>query len=380
MKKRIMALFLLSIVFILTLTDCVFAVQYQYDALHRLVKVEYDDGSSVSYTYDGNGNITTTTVQRAAAPECEHVFTYQVDPIYLASPATATRAATYYYSCALCGETDRAHTFSYGEPLEAPQTPVVVSKSWSWHIAENPSATLTLLWSDGSSKSLTAAIHLVAFTNTELSYGASVTYDGVEYLSQKTVQRVYQVTLRNGVIASGEKKDGYSFGDKIIVQAKPTPGLAFAGWYVGDTLVSTAEVYGRCVTEDLILEARFAKEKVEASPVTSITDTARIYDSASGKYQTALVLDWSLPAGCTLVQVGMYRAYAQSPMTADEIAEFGTRSAPTAKSANGIYTLNISMGSGKKDYDLYYLGYVTYRDAKGQEKTVYTAAGCNKKI
>jgi YD repeat-containing protein len=34
------------------------AITYQYDALGRITKVTYDDGSSVEYTYDAAGNRT----------------------------------------------------------------------------------------------------------------------------------------------------------------------------------------------------------------------------------------------------------------------------------------------------------------------------------
>lgn len=39
---------------------------YKYDALGRVVEVDYPDGSIVTYTYDKNGNRTATT--RHAGP------------------------------------------------------------------------------------------------------------------------------------------------------------------------------------------------------------------------------------------------------------------------------------------------------------------------
>jgi YD repeat-containing protein len=35
---------------------------YEYDALGRLTRVTYDDGSSISYGYDAAGNRTTTVI------------------------------------------------------------------------------------------------------------------------------------------------------------------------------------------------------------------------------------------------------------------------------------------------------------------------------
>lgn len=36
------------------------ATSYTYDDLNRLTKVAYDDGRSISYTYDAAGNLLTT--------------------------------------------------------------------------------------------------------------------------------------------------------------------------------------------------------------------------------------------------------------------------------------------------------------------------------
>jgi YD repeat-containing protein len=39
------------------------ATTYEYDSLGRLVRVVYDDGASISYTYDVNGNRVQIDVQ-----------------------------------------------------------------------------------------------------------------------------------------------------------------------------------------------------------------------------------------------------------------------------------------------------------------------------
>ncbi len=61
-------------------TICVFstvvvcAEEYQYDALNRLIKVIYDDGSCVEYEYDRNGNIIQVHVVNCVEDEPEKDF------------------------------------------------------------------------------------------------------------------------------------------------------------------------------------------------------------------------------------------------------------------------------------------------------------------
>lgn len=47
------------------------AEQYEYDELNRVVKVIYEDGSYVEYTYDQNGNILCITVHSNKPPQTE---------------------------------------------------------------------------------------------------------------------------------------------------------------------------------------------------------------------------------------------------------------------------------------------------------------------
>ncbi len=51
------------------------ATQYTYDALNRLTKVVYDDGRSISYTYDAAGNMLTKT-QSAGSGWCGQTLTF----------------------------------------------------------------------------------------------------------------------------------------------------------------------------------------------------------------------------------------------------------------------------------------------------------------
>lgn len=71
MKKKIGYLVVLIGVLFLTFSIRVYAEQYEYDALDRIIKVVYEDGSYVTYEYDANGNITKTEVYKTSEEESE---------------------------------------------------------------------------------------------------------------------------------------------------------------------------------------------------------------------------------------------------------------------------------------------------------------------
>jgi YD repeat-containing protein len=57
---------LILIMWLLSFTS-ITAIQYTYDNLNRLIRVEYDNGSIIEYQYDGAGN----RIQKAVtAPPC----------------------------------------------------------------------------------------------------------------------------------------------------------------------------------------------------------------------------------------------------------------------------------------------------------------------
>ena len=249
---------------------------------------------------------------------------------------------------------------------------------WSWS-GDTPKAILQLVWPDGSVDKIPAEVS-VSEDQGMITYTATAEADDTTYEATKTVQCSYRVQVINGSITSGEK-DSYVYGDSIFVAPDEAPeGKSFAGWYIGDELVSTSEVYARCIDRDLILEARFDDDPVEVLPAVSVSDSPRELDAASGKYKTTLSLSWSVPEGYKFVGAGIYRGYATSEPTLETLLEKGTKKATTMKKANGIYNLNVSMAASLKDYGLYYVGYLTYKGPDGKKVTVYTGIGCNEPV
>ena len=76
----------------------------------------------------------------------------------------------------------------------------------------------------------------------------------------------------------------------------------------------------------------------------------------------------------------MYRAYAGKQPTQETLVSKGTKNTSTLKKANGTYNLSLTIGASKKGYGLYFVGYVTYKNAKGQTLTEYSRIGCSAPI
>ena len=247
------------------------------------------------------------------------------------------------------------------------------SSLWPWEGTE-PTVILTLEWSDGELEKLSMEV-TPSEADGVITYTATAEKDGTTYTHVKTVVRSYTVTVEGGSITSGEK-NGYSYGDKITVTAGPAPdGKAFAGWYIGEDLVSTSEVYGRAVDRDLALVARYDDQPVVVRPTVTASNTQR---TASGDgYKTTLTVSWSVPEGFTMVEAGIYRAYANKQPSQATLVSKGTKKASTLKKANGTYNLSLTIGAAKKDYSLYYVGYVTYKNARGETLTEYSTIGCS---
>ena len=74
MSRNIIISTIIVIVLLFLVTTLAFAgsVQYTYDDLNRLIKVEYDTGAVIEYYYDAAGNRTSKVV--TLVPTCEGDF------------------------------------------------------------------------------------------------------------------------------------------------------------------------------------------------------------------------------------------------------------------------------------------------------------------
>jgi len=66
MKTKMLSVVVLFVALSIAVTVIGGPAQYEYDNLHRLISVTYDDGTTISYTYDALGNRLTKEVSAAA--------------------------------------------------------------------------------------------------------------------------------------------------------------------------------------------------------------------------------------------------------------------------------------------------------------------------
>ena len=75
-------------------------------------------------------------------------------------------------------------------------------------------------------------------------------------------------------------------------------------------------------------------------------------------------MTWSLPEDCTLVKAGF-----EVSQKAD-LSKIST-AATKLTTATGTYTLHVKM-AGKEDVTLYARAFLIYKDANGEQHTIYT--------
>ena len=59
-RVLLLGLMFATAIFIISFKINIYAEEYEYDELGRVTKVTYEDGSSIEYEYDKNGNILET--------------------------------------------------------------------------------------------------------------------------------------------------------------------------------------------------------------------------------------------------------------------------------------------------------------------------------
>jgi len=227
---------------------------------------------SVTVTVTAHTDGTATCTDKAVCSVCgmeygeltPHVFDQKVTTEkYLASEATCTQKATYYYSC-VCGEKD-TETFEYGELAE--------------HTAvEIPAVEATCTQSGMTAGSKCSVCGEILVAPEEIASLGHVDENGDELCDRCGFDMSipeFTIKVTGGTIegAIGSTVIVEENGSVTVVASEAPEGKEFKGWSIdgGETIISAEAAYTFTASEDTVLTAVFADKQSDVKPGGEIT-------------------------------------------------------------------------------------------------------------
>ena len=228
-----------------------------------------------------------------------HVFDQKVATAeYLASEATCTQKATYYYSC-VCGEKG-TETFEHGELAEhtAVEIPAV-------------EATCTQPGMTAGSKCSVCGEILVA--PEEIAPLGHIDENGDELCDRCGFDMSipeFTITVTGGTIegAIGSTVIVEENGSVTVVASEAPEGKEFRGWSIdgGETIISAEAAYTFTASEDTVLTAVFADKQSDVKPGGEITPENP--EGLSGGAIAGIVIGSTAGAACIGAAVWFFAA------------------------------------------------------------------------
>ena len=227
---------------------------------------------SVTVTVMAHTGGTATCTHKAVCSVCgmkygeltPHVFDQKVTTEkYLASEATCTQKATYYYSC-VCGEKG-TETFEHGELAE--------------HTAvEIPAVEATCMQSGMTAGSKCSVCGEILVAPEEIASLGHVDENGDELCDRCGFDMSipeFTIKVTGGTIegAIGSTVIVEENGSVTVVASEAPEGKEFKGWSIdgGETIISAEAAYTFTASEDTVLTAVFADKQSDVKPGGEIT-------------------------------------------------------------------------------------------------------------
>ena len=227
---------------------------------------------SVTVTVTAHTGGTATCTDKAVCSVCgmeygelaPHVFDQKVATAeYLASEATCTQKATYYYSC-VCGEKG-TETFEHGELAE--------------HTAvEIPAVEATCTQSGMTAGSKCSVCGEILVAPEEIAPLGHVDENDDELCDRCGFDMSipeFTITVTGGTIegAIGSTVIVEENGSVTVVASEAPEGKEFKGWSIdgGETIISAEAAYTFTASEDTVLTAVFADKQSDVKPGGEIT-------------------------------------------------------------------------------------------------------------
>ena len=187
------------------------------------------------------------------------------------------------------------------------------------------------------------------------------------------VQDSYTIIAINGTT----EKQEVQYNSTVTVTAeKMKDGKYFSGWYDMDGhLVSTRLSYSFLVFKDMTLKAQYEGDsELAVGPNVYVTISER--QAKEEKQQVIIDVLWDIPEGCTMVGRGFLFTLVdgnEENLTTDKVDNVNIRQDyKSTNDSNGVYEYTLTLSANSLQKNLYVRGYIIYKDADGNMKTLYT--------
>ena len=203
----------------------------------------------------------------------------------------------------------------------------------------------------------------------EASGGSAVTVTANYEKNPETYTVKVVNALADGTELSSYTSEPFVVGNAVRLAASQTrvsngETVYFDHWEVNDATYPNAEITLRPNKEGEYTAKAVYKAEEPTAPAASVSILGAEAETVNGVHKTAVTMTWSLPEDCTLVKAGF-----EVSQKAD-LSKIST-AATKLTTATGTYTLHVKM-AGKEDVTLYARAFLIYKDANGEQHTIYT--------
>ena len=162
----------------------------------------------------------------------------------------------------------------------------------------------------------------------------------------------------------------FAYGSDVTVTAdESTSDGKFAGWYIGDALVSTKREYSFRVASEVRLTKKYDVSGIESKAIINMFVADRTEENTIIVYE----IRWELPENCKFTSGGLlltkFRENADKLTVENKGAEGITHRSITS-TASGLYKCTVKLSDASST--IYAKAYINYIDADGKVQTIYT--------
>ena len=162
----------------------------------------------------------------------------------------------------------------------------------------------------------------------------------------------------------------FAYGSYVTVTAEEsTSDGKFAGWYIGDALVSTKREYSFRVASEVRLTKKYDVSGIESKAIINMFVADRTEENTRIVYE----IRWELPENCKITSGGLLLTKFEEnkdKLTVENKRAEGITHRSITSTASGLYRCTVNLSNASST--IYAKAYISYIDADGKVQTIYT--------